>query len=130
MPSKLSKIAAGLSFIIGAMAVIAGGRVLLGHDPGYYVIDWLLVYNFIAGLVSATLTATLLWLNHRLASPLAVATLSLHSIVLLLLLVAYREVVASASLVAMTVKVTVWITTCTLLMAHARRQKMPARCKT
>jgi hypothetical protein len=130
MLSKFSKIAASLSFIIGAMAVIAGGRVLLGHVPGYYVIDWLLVYNFIAGLVSATLTAPLLWLNHRLASPLAVVTLSLHSIVLLLLLVGYREVVASDSLVAMTLRVTVWIMICTLLMAHARRQIMPARHKT
>jgi hypothetical protein len=129
MPSKLSKIAAGLSFIIGAMAVIAGGRVLLGHDPGYYVIDWLLVYNFIAGLVSATLTATLLLLNHHLGRPLALATLGLHSIVLLLLMVAYREVVAPDSMVAMTVRITVWIIISTLLMAHALRQKMPARYK-
>ena len=37
MKRPLSKIAAVLAFIIGAMAVFAGGQVLLGRDPGYYV---------------------------------------------------------------------------------------------
>jgi hypothetical protein len=84
------KIGAVLAFMIGIMAVVAGGRVLLGQEPGYYVIAWLPVYNFIAGLVSATLTTALLWRNHRLAMPLSLATLALHTIVMLVLLGAYR----------------------------------------
>jgi hypothetical protein len=34
MPPRLTKITAFLAFIIGAMAIVAGGRMLLGHDPG------------------------------------------------------------------------------------------------
>ena len=41
MNTTLNKIAAILAFGIGAMAVFAGGKVLLGNDPGYYVINWL-----------------------------------------------------------------------------------------
>jgi hypothetical protein len=48
----LSKVAAGLAFIIGAMAIFAGGQVLLGRDPGYYVIGWLPIYNFVMGVLS------------------------------------------------------------------------------
>ena len=37
-------IAAALALVIGVMAIIAGGQVLfLGRDPGYDVIDWLVV---------------------------------------------------------------------------------------
>lgn len=35
MKSILTKIAAVLAFIIGAMAVFAGVQVLLGNDPGF-----------------------------------------------------------------------------------------------
>lgn len=34
MLPRLTKIMAFLAFIIGAMAIVAGGRVLLEHDPG------------------------------------------------------------------------------------------------
>jgi hypothetical protein len=119
MRSKLSKIGAVLAFIIGIMAVVAGGRVLLGQEPGYYVIGWLPVYNFLAGLFSATLAAVLLWRNHRLAMPLSVATLALHSLVMLVLLGAYREVVAPDSLVAMTLRIAVWIIISALLFIQA-----------
>ena len=49
MNSKLSKVAAILAWIIGVMSVIAGGKVLLGAPPDYYVVDWLPIYNFIVG---------------------------------------------------------------------------------
>jgi len=53
---SLNKIAAGLSFIIGAMAVVAGGQViLLGEQMDYYVIGWLPNYNFVVGLISVSL---------------------------------------------------------------------------
>ncbi len=41
MKTILTKIASILAFIIGGMAVFAGAQVLLGNDPGYYVINWL-----------------------------------------------------------------------------------------
>lgn len=51
--SAYNRIAALLALVIGLMAIFAGGRVLLGILPDYYVIDWLPVYNFIMGAVSA-----------------------------------------------------------------------------
>ena len=46
MRTILTKAASILAFAIGAMAIFAGGKVLLGQDPGYYVIDWVPIYNF------------------------------------------------------------------------------------
>lgn len=55
------KIASLLTFIIGAMAIVAGGRTLLGRDPGYYVINWLLLYNYTVGILTVSVTAILIW---------------------------------------------------------------------
>jgi len=74
MNTALNKIAAVLAFIIGAMAVFAGGQVLLGKLPDYYVINWLPVYNYTIGILTVIVTAILLWTNHRLAMPVAIAT--------------------------------------------------------
>ncbi len=71
---NLQKIAAALAFIIGAMAVFAGGQVLLGKVMDYYVIDWLPIYNFIAGLVSSLITAILIWKGSKFALPAAIGT--------------------------------------------------------
>lgn len=117
MNTKLTKIAAILAFMIGVMAVFAGGRVLLGTDPGYYVIDWLPVYNFTVGMITVLVTAILIWKNSRYAWPAAVATLSAHVLVMLSLLIAYRDVVAPDSLVAMTVRIVVWLIILALLRA-------------
>lgn len=124
MNTKLAKIAAVLAFIIGAMAVFAGGRVLLGVDPGYYVIDWLPVYNFTVGVLTVLVTAVLIWRNGRYAWPTAVATLSAHVLIMLGLLIAYRDVVAPDSLVAMTVRIVVWLIILALLRA-AKRNVQP-----
>ncbi|MBE2223717.1 MAG: hypothetical protein IAF02_19410, partial [Anaerolineae bacterium] len=76
MNSKLSKAAAILAWIIGGMAIVAGGRVLLGTLPDYYVVDWLPIYNFVVGVVTVLVTAVLIWRNSRYALPAAVATLT------------------------------------------------------
>jgi len=46
MKITLNEIAAILALIIGGMAIFAGGSALLGRDPGYYFINWLLLYNY------------------------------------------------------------------------------------
>ncbi|MCJ7701673.1 MAG: hypothetical protein MUO62_08835, partial [Anaerolineales bacterium] len=71
MKSKLSKIASVLTFIVGAMAAFAGGQVLLGKIPDYYLIDWLPVYNFAVGILSVFFTAVVIWVNSKLAMPAA-----------------------------------------------------------
>jgi hypothetical protein len=103
----LNKIAAVLAFIIGAMAVFTGGKVLLGVQPDYYVIGWLPVYNFVAGLVSIFFSSVVIWKNTRLALPVAAATLAVHTLVMLILLTTYRPVVAPDSLAAMTIRIAV-----------------------
>lgn len=73
MNTKLLKAAAIIAWIIGGMAVFAGGRVLLGTLPDYYVIDWLPIYNFIVGLITVLVTAVLMWRDSRYALPAALS---------------------------------------------------------
>jgi len=103
-----SKIAALIAVIIGAMAVFAGGKVLLGQDPGYYVINWLPVYNYTAGILTIFITAILIWRNSKLAKPLAFVTFGIHALVMIILQTGYRSVVAPDSVRAMTVRLIVW----------------------
>lgn len=121
MNINLNKIAAILAFIIGAMAVFAGGQVLLGKMPDYYVINWLPVYNYTAGILTVFVTAILIWSGHRLAIPVAIATFGLHALVMVILQTFYRDVVAIDSIMAMTIRMTVWIVIFTLLYFQARR---------
>ena len=63
MNTTFNKIASVLAFIIGGMAIFAGGKVLLGNDPGYYVINWLPLYNYTIGILTIFITAILIWIN-------------------------------------------------------------------
>jgi len=123
----LNKVAAILALAIGAMAVFAGGKTLLVAPPGYTVIGWLPVYNLLAGLVSATLVASLIWKNHRLALPAALVTLGAHSFVMLILQLAYRQVVAQESLVAVLIRIMVWVIIAGLLLLQGKRQPSARR---
>ena len=122
MKINLNKIAAILAFIIGAMAVFAGGQVLLGNLPDYYVINCLPVYNYTVGILTIFVTAILIWSRHRLAMPVAIATFGIHTLVMLILQISYRDVVAIDSIVAMTVRMTIWIIILAMLYTQARRK--------
>ncbi len=123
MNKILNKIASTLAFIIGAMAVFAGGKVLLGTLPDYYVIDWLPAYNFIMGVVSIFFSSVVIWKNNKFAMPAAIGTFGIHAIVMLVLQTAYREVVAPDSIVAMTVRLVIWTVILTLLIVQRRKNK-------
>ena len=125
MKTTLNKIAAILALIIGGMAIFAGGSALLGRDPGYYVINWLLLYNYTVGILTVFVTAILIWTNSRYALPAAIATFSVHALVMLILQVAYRGVVAPDSIVAMTVRLIVWAIILGLMFVQARKNKVP-----
>ena len=126
MKLTLNKIAAILALLIGGMAVFAGGQALLGKDPGYHVINWLLLYNYTVGILTVFVTAILIWTASRLALPAAIATFSVHALVMLTLQVAYRGVVAGESIVAMTVRLIVWAIILGLMWVQARRNKAAA----
>lgn len=119
MKTIAAKIAAVLAFAIGAMAVVAGASVLLGRTPSYNVIGWLPAYNLAAG-VAALAAAILIWKSSRFAAPVAWATLAAHSLVMLILLLAYRDAVAPASLVAMAIRLVTWSIIVALLWVQAR----------
>lgn len=119
MKTLLSKIASVLAFIIGGMAIFAGGKVLLGNMPDYYVINWVPVYNFGIGLVSVFLLAALIWKNSKHAVTAAITTLGLHSIVMVVLQTAYRDVVALDSIRAMTIRITAWIVITALVLVQS-----------
>lgn len=123
MKSALTKIAAILAFIIGAMAVFAGGKALLGIDPGYYVINWLLLYNYTIGILTFFITAGLIWTGHRSAMPAAIGTFSIHALVMVILQTAYRNVVAPDSLRAMIVRLVVWGIILGLMFAQRRNSE-------
>lgn len=118
----LNKIAAALAFVIGVMAIFAGGKVLLGILPDYYVIDWLPGYNFVMGIVSAFFMAIVIWKRNRLALPAALGTFGLHAAVMVVLQAAYRLVVAPDSVKAMTVRLVVWAVIVGLLVVQRKKE--------
>ena len=124
MSTRLTKAASILAFAIGAMAIFAGGKVLLGQDPGYYVIDWVPIYNFIVGVITVLITAILIWKNSKYALPAAIATLIGHSIVIIVLQTAYHEVVAPDSIQAMTIRIFVWAAILVLLLIQAWKERL------
>lgn len=122
MKTILTKIASVLAFIIGAMAVFAGGQVLLGKDPGYFVINWLPVYNYTAGILTVFISAILIWVNSRFALAAAIGTFSVHALVMLILQTAYRSVVAPDSIMAMTIRMVVWGIVLVLIFVQRRKR--------
>ncbi len=126
MNTIFSKIAAILAVIIGGMAVAAGGQVLLGKVQDYYVIDWVPVYNFTVGVISVFITSILIWKNHSLALPAAGATLLAHSLVMVILQTAYRDVVAVDSIIAMTLRISTWVIILALLLVQRRKSRLLA----
>jgi hypothetical protein len=123
MSTKLTKSASILAFIIGAMAIVSGGRVILGHIPDYYVIDWVPVYNFSLGLISAASAAFLIWRNHKYSLAAAIAILASHSIVMVILQTVYRDVVAPDSIRAMTLRIGAWMIILTLVLIQAWKDR-------
>jgi hypothetical protein len=121
MNITLNKVASVLAFVIGAMAIFAGGQVLVGKDPGYYVIDWLPLYNYTIGVLTVFITALLIWINNKFAWPAAIATFSIHVIIMLILQTAYRDAVAMDSIVAMTLRLVTWSVILTLMFLQLRK---------
>lgn len=124
MKQTLCKVAAVLVLIIGVMAIFAGGQVLLGRDPGYYVIDWLPVYNFVMGVLAVVVVAPLVWRGSKWALPAALATLAAHSLVMVALRMAYSDVVAPDSLRAMTIRIVAWLLILVLLFVQTRQNRL------
>ena len=124
MKTTLNKIASVFAFVIGSMAVFAGGQVLLGKIPDYYVIDWLPVYNYTVGILTVFVTSVLIWKGNRLAMSAALTTFGLHAAVMLVLQTTYHNIVAVDSLVAMTIRLVGWILILALMLFQTKRNRV------
>jgi len=109
MKTKLNRIAAFLAFAIGVMSVVAGWRAMQSWNPGYSVLGWLPVYNLIMGILTVLIPAALIWREHRFAMPAAIGTISLHALVFLVLVTAFRGTVAVESVSAMLFRLGLWL---------------------
>ncbi len=124
MNRTMQRIAAILAFIIGAMAVVAGGQVLLGKVPGYYVINWLPAYNFTMGMLAVFIIAPLIWTNNPYSKLAAIGTFGAHTIVMLILQTSYRGVVAPDSIIAMSIRLIVWLIILILMFFQSRKDRL------
>jgi hypothetical protein len=123
MNTTLSKIAAILAFAIGLMAVFSGGKTLLGNLPDYYVINWLPLYNYTMGVLTAFVTVPLIWINSKVTLPVAITTFIVHALVMFILQVAYADVVARESVVAMSIRLGTWFVILALTIIKMKKQK-------
>jgi hypothetical protein len=122
MNTALNKIASVLAFIIGGLSIFAGALTMTGWEPGYFVLNWLPVYNFILGLLTVFIPAILIWKNSKYAMPAAIATFSIHGIVTLLLLTVFRGTVAANSIGAMIFRLVTWLIILALMGVQRRGQ--------
>ncbi len=120
MNMSLNQIASILAFIIGIMSIVAGGKAMQGWNPGYSVLTWLPVYNFVMGIL-ALIPAVLIWINHRYAMITSIATFGIHAIVLLILFIAFPNTVAYQSLAAMMFRMITWVAILTLMYFQTRK---------
>lgn len=123
MNTTLNKIASVLAFILGGLSIIAGGMAARGWDPGYFVLNWLPVYNFIMGVLTVLIPAVLIWRNSRYAMPAAFVAFSIHAVVTLLLLSAFRGTPAAESLAATTFRLVVWLIILALMFFQSLKQR-------
>jgi FtsH-binding integral membrane protein len=121
MKLTLNKIAAILAFTLGGLSILAGGMAMHGWNPGYFVLNWLPVYNFIMGVLTVFIPAMLIWRNSRYATPVAIAALGIHATVTVLLLSAFRGTPAAQSILAMFFRVAVWLIILALMFFQARK---------
>ena len=117
------KIAAMLAYVVGGFSIAAGAMAMRGWNPGYSVLGWLPVYNFIMGILTILVPAILIWRGSPYAMSSAIVFCVIHAGVTALLLLAFREMVAIQSLLAMTFRVAVWLAILALLYFQARGQK-------
>ena len=120
MNGTWNKVAAVLAWMIGVMGVLAGGQALLGKVPGWTVISWLPLYNFIVGLAVVFVVAPLIWRSSRYALPAAFVVFGANVVVMLVLQIAFHDTVARQSMLAMLFRLAVWLIILLLMYVPAR----------
>lgn len=120
-------LAAAVAVLFGFATLFAGGRVLLGSDPGYEVFRPLLLYNTAMG--AAYLAAGVIVRRSVNAGRFAAgAVFLLNLLVLVYTFMVYRNggAVAVDSLRAMTLRTVVWLVLFLAISWLVRARKAPA----
>jgi hypothetical protein len=109
--------------LFGMVTVVAGGRVLLGADPGYAVFRPLLAYNTAMG-VAYIAAGVLAWFSVRRGTFAAATIFVLNGVVLAIVGYLYAEQgnVAIESVRAMTLRTVVWLVLFLGLLWLSRRE--------
>jgi hypothetical protein len=104
------RVLAIIAILFGIATLFAGGRVLLGSNPGYAVYLPLLAYNTAMGAAYVA-AGTLAWFNARRGKYAAAAILILNALVLAAVAYLYTRQagVAIQSVGAMTLRTVVWL---------------------
>ncbi|WP_111707647.1 hypothetical protein [Lutibacter citreus] len=119
---NIYKTASILAFIIGAMSIFAGSKVLLGIDTkNYTVLNWLVIYNVIFGFISI-IAAYLIWLKHKFTKKAIVFILASH-LMLLFYLYFFNKNVASESINAMVFRTSIWVVIALLTLAFKNQSE-------
>lgn len=102
------KIAAVLALFIGAMSAIVGSRALLGlYVPDYPILQWMLVYNVTAGVLSIV-ASILIWQKNHLMKGASILIATSHTIILAILITVFSEVAAFECMRAMLFRIVIW----------------------
>lgn len=116
------RLCAGIAAAFGAVTLFAGGRVLLGADPGYTVFRPLLVFNTAMGAAYAAAGAVI-WRDLAWGRNCAGAIFLLN-LLALAAIAAVRSgggAVAAQSLGAMSLRTVVWLLLFLVLARLARK---------
>jgi len=107
---RIRRILALLAIGFGFVTIFAGGRVLLGADPGYAVFKPLLIYNAGMGFVYIAAGGTA-WLSVVRGRQAAAAIFGVNLLVLAAIVALYAtsDSVAIESVRAMTLRTVVWL---------------------
>ncbi len=105
----ITRIVAGVAFVVGLMTTITGTRALTGSfDPGYTSFPILIGYNVFMGIVSVV-TAYFIWSKHKLALLFSGIITAGHIAVLISLLTVFNDIIAHQSIKAMIVRTVIWV---------------------
>lgn len=121
---KVAALAAAVAVLFGVATVLAGGRVLLGADPGYAVFRPLLLFNTVMGvayIVVGILAWRRTWLGVRGAAVIALLNVAVLGGIALLHL--RGGPVAENSLQAMAFRAAVWIVLFVVLLLAGRANR-------
>jgi hypothetical protein len=108
--SMSQRIASIVAVIFGVATLMAGGRVLLGADPGYIVFRPLLIFNVLMG-VAYIAAGVAIWRERRQGKYAAGTVFGLNMIVLVAIVILFSKgaAVAVDSVRAMTFRTAVWL---------------------